>query len=110
MQRENPLHSNSVGDLPHSEGRSNSPSLPTNHHSFEGLHPLLLSLHNLHMDLYRIPHLEILEVCPQLFSFNQFHCIHTVLLFTQFRNAPSPFPSPQRGRGWGEGHPHHIFL
>src|SRR5512136_2465388 len=76
MEGKNSFNANPIRNLPNGEGRSNPPSFLTNDHPFEELYSFLLSLDDLHMDLYGIPHPEIREICPQLFSFNQFHRIH----------------------------------
>src|SRR4030042_713202 len=76
MEGKNPFNADPVRDLPDGEGRSNSSPFFANDHSFEGLYSFLLSLHDLHMDPYGISHPEIRKICPQLFSFNQFHRIH----------------------------------
>ena len=81
MVLENPLDTNTIRDFPYCKGRSNPSPLLTNDHSFKGLYPLFLSLHDLHMDPYGISHPEIREICSQLFSFDQFHQVHLFLLF-----------------------------
>jgi hypothetical protein len=80
VEGENPLNADPVRDLPYSEGGSNSPLLLANHHSFERLYSFLLSFHDLDMDPYGISHPEVWEICSQLFSFNDFHWIHLLLL------------------------------
>ena len=64
MHWEDPLHSDPIGDLPHGEGRPDSPPPLTNHDSFERLYPLLLSFDDLDMDLYGITYFKIGKVCP----------------------------------------------
>src|SRR4030042_2580998 len=81
MEGENPLNADPVRDLPDGKGRSNPSPFLSNDHSLEGLNSFLFSLHDLHMDPYGISHPEIRKICPQLFSFNQFHRLHLFLTF-----------------------------
>ena len=83
VERKDSLHTNAIGDLTHGEGRPDSTFLFPYDNPFEGLDPLLLPLHDLHVDLYCVSNSQIGEVSPQLFPFNHFHRIHLILLPTK---------------------------
>jgi hypothetical protein len=68
MEGADSLHPNTVGNLSNGKGRVYFPFAFSYDHALENLNAFFVSLPNSHMNLYRIPWLELGDICPHLFS------------------------------------------
>jgi hypothetical protein len=68
MKWEDSLHPNAIRDLSHGKGGVYLSFAFSYDHTLENLYALFVSFPNSHMNFYRIPGLELGDICPHLFS------------------------------------------
>src|SRR6266852_5725085 len=73
MKREDALDSDAIGDLAHDKGRADLATSLADHHSFEGLHPLLVALFHLPVDAHGVAGSKIGNVLAHLLGLNVFN-------------------------------------